>query len=111
MSFTFFSIGIMVMIAVVGVTTIAFVAFVFFHVFKTFRRVDRIQAQIMDANDGSNQSSRSEKLQVATGDVLRCRQCGAVIDSTAELSPEGAIRCNYCNSWTNIYSPGANTGS
>lgn len=35
--------------------------------------------------------------------AVKCRHCGATVDSTAELSSKGEIRCNYCNAWTSIY--------
>jgi rubrerythrin len=35
--------------------------------------------------------------------AMKCRHCGAIIDSTAELSGDGKIRCNYCNQWTGIF--------
>lgn len=35
----------------------------------------------------------------------KCRSCGALADSTAELSAKGEFRCNYCNAWTSIYEP------
>ncbi|MCA9057432.1 MAG: hypothetical protein KDA85_02995 [Planctomycetaceae bacterium] len=36
-------------------------------------------------------------------EAYKCRNCGATVDSTAELSADGKIRCNYCNSWSSIY--------
>lgn len=35
--------------------------------------------------------------------AIKCRHCGATVDSTAELSSNGEIRCNYCSQWTSIY--------
>ena len=33
---------------------------------------------------------------------IRCKKCGATVDSTAELSAEGKVHCNYCNEWSSI---------
>lgn len=33
----------------------------------------------------------------------KCRKCGATVDSTAEISPTGDIKCNYCQSRTNLF--------
>lgn len=35
--------------------------------------------------------------------AMQCRACGATVDSTAELSGDGKVRCNYCNHWSSIY--------
>jgi hypothetical protein len=35
--------------------------------------------------------------------AFKCKACGATVDSTAELSSDGNVRCNYCNQWTSIY--------
>lgn len=83
-------------------------AFVFYRVFVTFRQVDRVQSEALKSM-GSSEGRVPPDAQPITGDVLRCKQCGAVVDSTAELSPEGRIRCNYCNTWTSLYSQGSST--
>lgn len=36
-------------------------------------------------------------------EAFKCRNCGAIIDSTAELSAKGEVKCNYCNKWSSIY--------
>lgn len=40
--------------------------------------------------------------QPAGSSAFKCKKCGATVDSTAELSAEGKVRCNYCNEWTSI---------
>ncbi len=40
--------------------------------------------------------------QPAGSSAYKCRKCGATVDSTAELSAEGKVRCNYCNEWSSI---------
>ncbi len=39
----------------------------------------------------------------ADAEAYKCRKCGAIVDSTAELSANGEVRCNYCNTWSSIY--------
>jgi formylmethanofuran dehydrogenase subunit E len=34
--------------------------------------------------------------------ACKCKKCGAIVDSTAELSAEGKVHCNYCNEWSSI---------
>ncbi|MCX7387188.1 MAG: hypothetical protein NTX48_11035 [Planctomycetales bacterium] len=34
--------------------------------------------------------------------AIKCGNCNATVDSTAELSADGKIRCNYCNEWSSI---------
>lgn len=40
--------------------------------------------------------------QPAGSPACKCRKCGAIVDSTAELSAEGKVHCNYCNEWSSI---------
>ncbi len=40
--------------------------------------------------------------QPAGSPACKCKKCGAIVDSTAELSAEGKVRCNYCNEWSSI---------
>jgi len=40
--------------------------------------------------------------QPAGSSAFKCKKCGATVDSTAELSAEGKVRCNYCNEWSSI---------
>ncbi len=83
--------------------------FVFFNVFRIFNRVSKNFEQHQDA---AKQSAHVEKKRKALEIVaqqppgspaFKCHGCGATVDSTAELSPDGRVRCNYCNQWTSIY--------
>jgi hypothetical protein len=83
--------------------------FVFFNVFRVFNRALKDSGKHMD---DVNQAAHAEKKrralellaqQPAGAPAFKCRGCGATVDSTAELSPDGRVRCNYCNQWTSIY--------
>lgn len=83
--------------------------FVFFNVFRLFNRALKDAEQHQDAE---KQSAHAEKKRRALEIVaqqppgspaFKCHGCGATVDSTAELSPDGRVRCNYCNQWTSIY--------
>ena len=82
--------------------------FMFFNVFRIFNRV------LKDAEDesGRGDTAPAEKRRRALDIVSqqspgtlahKCRNCGATVDSTAELSADGKVRCNYCNQWSSIY--------
>ncbi len=32
-----------------------------------------------------------------------CRHCGATLESGADVSPSGDVKCSYCDSWFNIH--------
>jgi len=104
-------VGILAFMILIFAIMIVSGTFIATHIFRTFRRVGEMQDSILQSS--AKQPSREEpaKLKTPAGDVLRCKQCGAVVDSTSELSAEGAIRCNYCNTWTSIYSPGGGNAS
>jgi DNA-directed RNA polymerase subunit RPC12/RpoP len=111
MNFTFLSIGVLTIIILAFVFVVVTGTFIVIQVFRTFRQVNQVQSHVLQSAGGANEERSQKKTQTGAGDVLRCRQCGAVIDSTAELSAEGAIRCNYCNTWTSLYSPGGGKSS
>lgn len=83
--------------------------FVFFNVFRIFNRLSK---NFEEHQDAVKQSAHAEKKRKALEVVaqlppgtpaFKCHGCGATVDSTAELSPDGRVRCNYCNQWTSIY--------
>ncbi len=84
--------------------------FVFFNVFRNFGRVSKVVDQALD--QAEKEAAHSEKKRRALEIVAnqaegtpayKCKSCGAIVDSTAELSADGRIRCNYCNQWASIY--------
>jgi hypothetical protein len=111
MNHTFPSIIVLTIFILAFVFVVVTGTFVMIQVVRTFRQVNKVQSHVLQSAAGASDDRPPKGTRTGGGDVLRCRQCGAVIDSTAELSAEGAIRCNYCNSWTSIYSPGAGQGS
>ncbi|MBL8815873.1 MAG: hypothetical protein JNL58_07565 [Planctomyces sp.] len=96
----------------VGCFALAFMV-IFAAMFFTSASVFRIFNRVLDESE-----KQSRQPGVGTGRVLdvvarephkaasyKCRSCGALADSTAELSAKGEFRCNYCNAWTSIYEP------
>ena len=83
--------------------------FVFFNVFRLFNRVLKDAGQHQDESGQAAHVEKKRKAlellaqQPAGSPAFKCRGCGATVDSTAELAPDGRVRCNYCNQWTCIY--------
>lgn len=85
----------------------------FFNVSRFFNRtVQQIENENRRAESANSETSHAEKRRRALEIVAnqpegtpahKCRGCGATVDSTAELSADGKVRCNYCNQWTSIY--------
>lgn len=82
--------------------------FMFLNIFRIFNRV----LKDADSKSGLAGNASSEKRRRALDIVSqqppgtpaqKCRNCGATVDSTAELSADGKVRCNYCNQWSSIY--------
>lgn len=82
----------------------------------TSASVFRIFNRVLDESAATEKTSRSGKGSTPPGKVLdvvarephktasyKCRHCGALADSTAELSAKGEFKCNYCNAWSSIY--------
>ena len=98
-----------VIFGLVFLFTLGTSGFVFFNVFRIFNRA------LKDAGgqqESAKQSAHAEKKRKALeilaqqppgSPAFKCHGCGATVDSTAELSPDGRVRCNYCNQWTSIY--------
>ncbi len=83
--------------------------FVFFNVFRVFNRALRdAGAQQESAKQSAHAEKKRKALELVAqqppgSPAFKCHGCGATVDSTAELSPDGRVRCNYCNQWTSIY--------
>ena len=83
--------------------------FVFFNVFRLFNRALKDAGQNQhEAGQAAHVEKKRKALELLAqqppgSPAFKCRGCGATVDSTAELSPDGRVRCNYCNQWTSIY--------
>ena len=82
--------------------------FVFFNVFRIVNRVLKDADNVSDSPEAAHAETRRRALDVVSQQspgtpALKCRNCGATVDSTAELSAAGKVRCNYCNQWASIY--------
>ena len=83
--------------------------FVFYNVFKNINR----PAPDPELNSSRNHNepgleAKRRALQIIAQKsthqpAQKCQYCAATIDSTAELSADGRVRCNYCNEWSSIY--------
>ncbi len=77
-------------------------------VFRMFSRTAKqMEAQMEDAA-GSENSERGRAFDLIAKipqnqEAWKCSNCGAIVDSTAELTASGKVKCNYCNSWSSIY--------
>jgi hypothetical protein len=75
-----------------------------FNISKLFKR---LASQTEDA-EASHAAQKRKALEIVAkqppgAPAFKCKACGATVDSTAELSSDGKVRCNYCNQWTSIY--------
>ncbi|MDA1232114.1 MAG: hypothetical protein O2856_15175 [Planctomycetota bacterium] len=52
--------------------------------------------------DGKRRAIEIVSQQPPHAEAYKCLNCGATVDSTAEISAEGKVRCNYCNEWSSI---------
>lgn len=83
--------------------------FVFFNVFRVFNRALKNADQQQNSAKQTDHAEKKRKAleivaqQPPGSPAFKCHSCGATVDSTAELSPDGRVRCNYCNQWTSIY--------
>ena len=78
-----------------------FIVFVFF---KLLRRGSR---EAVDNRGESGADGKRRALEIVSqrpphAAAIKCGKCGATVDSTAELSADGKVRCNYCNEWSSI---------
>ena len=104
--------GFFIVFAVIFVLAFLMIAgtsgFVFFNVFRIFNRVLKNVENVSDsAKDGEGEKKRRAldvlSKQPPGTPACKCRNCGATVDSTAELAADGRVRCNYCNEWSSIY--------
>jgi formylmethanofuran dehydrogenase subunit E len=81
-----------------------------FRIFKSSKTSSNEQSSL-NKQDSSKAEARAEAKrraidivshQPAGSPACKCSKCGAIVDSTAELSAEGKIHCNYCNEWSSI---------
>jgi CBS domain containing-hemolysin-like protein len=94
--------ALILIIAMVFILAVA--GFVFVNVFKTFTRGSRTEGQ-HQGESGANGKRRALEIvsqRQPHAAAVKCGKCGATVDSTAELSADGKVRCNYCNEWSSI---------
>ena len=75
--------------------------------FNISRLFNRLASQAENA-DAAHAEKKRRALDIVAkqppgAPAFKCKACGATVDSTAELSADGKVRCNYCNQWTSIY--------
>ena len=94
--------ALMFIIAMLFILAVA--GFVFFTVFRTLTRGSRTDGQQQDAPgaDGKRRALDIVSQRSPHAAAVKCGNCGATVDSTAELSADGKVRCNYCNEWSSI---------
>ena len=86
---------------------LAVAGFVFFNVFKTLTRGSRNPGQRQVESRAAGAEGNRRALEIVSrrpphAAAVKCGNCGATVDSTAELSADGKVRCNYCNEWSSI---------
>jgi DNA-directed RNA polymerase subunit RPC12/RpoP len=103
-TFTWIFILAAVVIGIGFLTTLGMSGFLFFNVFRTAKRItDQLESD-EPPESRSRRSARDLIGQLPPGDAAyKCRNCGATVDSTAELTPDGRFRCNYCNQTSSIF--------
>jgi hypothetical protein len=82
--------------------------FMVFNIFRIFNRVLKDADSSTRDTDTAPSERRRRALEIVSQQppgtpAQKCRNCGATVDSTAELSADGKVRCNYCNQWSSIY--------
>jgi hypothetical protein len=83
---------------------VAVFGFIVFSMFRRWRRASDVSylAQNAAGAGGNRRALEIVSRQPPTPLGHKCKQCGATVDSTAELSADGKVRCNYCNEWSTI---------
>lgn len=99
-------IGVGVLIAFVFLMIMGTSGIMFFKMFRIFGRVaETVEQATVEATHAEKKRKALEIVakQPAGSPAYKCKGCGATVDSTAELSADGKVRCNYCNQWSSIY--------
>ncbi|MBC7964557.1 MAG: hypothetical protein H7Z17_01430 [Fuerstia sp.] len=78
-----------------------FIVFVFFKTMLGGSR-DAVDNRGESGADGRRRALEIVSQRPPHAAAIKCGNCGATVDSTAELSPDGKVRCNYCNEWSSI---------
>ncbi len=75
--------------------------------------VDGTKDAAQGSADGTHHNRVLEMLKKlpAGSEPYKCGNCGATVDSTAEISRNGDIKCNYCHSRTNLFGISGSNGS
>lgn len=83
---------------------LAVAGFMIFNVCKVGKRGSRNpgQHQVGAGADGRRRALDIVSQRPPHDAAFKCGNCGATVDSTAELSADGKVRCNYCNEWSSI---------
>ena len=83
---------------------VAVAGFVLFNVFRTLKGGSRTPGQNRSESgvDGRRRALEIVSQRPPHAAAFKCGNCGATVDSTAELSADGRVRCNYCNEWSSI---------
>ena len=59
----------------------------------------RHTSRIIDPRDTSDRTDSH----VPSADGYSCDSCGAPLDSNADVSPHGDVKCGHCDRWFNIH--------
>ena len=78
-----------------------FIVFVFFKTMLGGSR-EAVENRSESGTDGRRRALEIVSQRPLNAAAIKCGKCGATVDSTAELSPDGKVRCNYCNEWSSI---------
>ncbi len=106
---SFFAMAVIIVAAAfVGVLFFGMAGFVIFNIFRTFNRTMKTPEDPLVNAESAHAEKKRRVLEIVSrqspdSPALKCRGCGATVDSTAELSADGKIRCNYCLQWTSIF--------
>lgn len=107
MNFSLFSGIFAVASALALLMILATAGFILYHFFDKSRQAKRSAMQnshrSASGTDGKRRALDIIAEKKSHQSAHKCHKCGATIDSTAELSADGKVRCNYCNEWTSIY--------